>query len=180
MFGKHFGPILALTALAWMAYTLPSVRDAIASAQAYDSSGEAATFISFEHRLPVSFGSSSPTIIGSSIMRDNQRGINPPQNASSTQPRPVANDRRLSPEEVISILVKQGIIPSDKISQARQVIASYTLNTPPDSTGSYPIYVGEHEASSTFGTSTRMRPRFPLPPMPPMPGQLASSTPHSP
>ena len=174
VFGTYFKYILALTALAWMTYTLPSVRDAIASAQGYEDSSTAAAIMPFDHMPPMHTGSSSPYMASSTMMDGYRFDM---RTASSTMPHPMMNDRRLTPEEVISILVKQGIIPSDKADQARQVIAGYASSTPNGvNIRGYAGFMDRNEASSTYATSTRIHSRPMIPPMPPLPGQPASST----
>ena len=177
MFGKHTASVVALTVLAWMTYTLPSVRDAIASAQGYEDSGAVAVIMPFDHMSPTYIGSLSPYMASSTMMDDRRFDM---RTASSTGTHPIMVDQRLTPEEIISILVKQGIIPSDKADQAIQIIAGYASSTSNGvNVGGYVGFMDRNEASSTYGTSTHMRTRLPPPPMPPIPGQLASSTPPS-
>ena len=158
MFGKHFNHVLVLTALALMVYTVPDVSDAIVSGEILLSDQPAAVIDSFTpHRRGPENASTSLGL------------------ASSTQIGGPQDDRKLGPQEVISVLVKAGIISTDKVDQARALFPAPRQGVPPQQLGSTTPRMGEgrREGSGTVGSSTRMMP----PPPRPAPAQSSTTIP---
>jgi len=170
MFGKNLKYILILAALAILTFTNRAVLDAISSGMAYtqeqaavgDIFGHARPGFSFRDLFRVEVRDSR--VSSSLMMRGFASTTRPMMYATSTRPlgdKPEGKeqDRRLTPEQVITILFKAGIIPQNKLDQARRIINGAHM-----SSTTMGMVIRE-EVEDKIGTSTRMMP--PPPPLPP-------------
>jgi hypothetical protein len=116
MFGENFKYVLVLTFLAWMSYTLPSVRAAVQDAAINDASESLAA--SGRIMAPLMNSSSSPMMNKDSRM----------------QPAPEARMKKeMTPQQVVTLLYKLGFIAQDKLDAARVAVEHYSMgsSTPP-------------------------------------------------
>jgi hypothetical protein len=116
MFGIHFKHVLILTLLAGIAYTLPQVKDGLSDSFSSIYVSNQAALFDFPNRVPVS---------SSSRMMNNQ-----------IKPAPVIGVGEMKkmmivPEEIVFLLVKEGIIPQDKAPQAIKLLREKMFNNQP-------------------------------------------------
>ncbi len=102
MFEKHFNLVLVLTLLVWMAYSLPSMKDTLASSAAYDGAVNAAAVVGAQN-------------ISGGMMK------------SSDSIRPIIR-KELNAQEVVTLLYSKGIIPKEKLDLARKLVAQTVYN----------------------------------------------------
>lgn len=120
MFEKHFNLVLVLTLLVWMAYSLPSMKDTLASSAVYDGVTNAAAVVGTQN---ISGGTmKSPDSI-----------------------RPIVR-KELNAQEVVTLLYSKGIIPKEKLDLARKLVAETVYNNIPSRGG---IGVATTTATST-------------------------------
>lgn len=128
MFGSDFKYVLILTILAWMTYTLPSVRAAFETA--YD-----------EPSLELAAASTSTHMFGD--MKLVQKNIEARRLLAEKAKNGLAsstdmggrgegeNDRPgISPQQVVTLLFGLGIIPQDKLDAARKAVAEANHGVP--------------------------------------------------
>ena len=152
MFGKNFKYILILTLLTWMTYSLSSVKAAFQGAQSFDPSDQAAAaimpFRGIANMVRPEFSTSSmPGPIGistSTILHDRH----------DVPVRPL-----LSPQQVITILVKLGYVDHSKADQARIDLEKYIFSQ--NATSTRPVGAGDHPFP--YATSTLPHTPFPYP-----------------
>lgn len=138
VFGDNFKYVLALALLTAMTYSSGPVRDALAAGGAYRDQPSAWTFASSTIRREPSVGR-PPQALGTST-------------ESSFWRNPAEARRELAPEQVVTLLYKQGIIPADKLAAARALVAQYqhlenattTRRMPP-----MPLAPGSSQGTST-------------------------------
>ncbi|MES2314685.1 MAG: hypothetical protein V4524_01980 [Patescibacteria group bacterium] len=178
MFGKNLKYVLVLGALAVLTFTNPAVLDAISSGMAYTQEQAAAGDI-FKQSRPGFFGNlfkieaREIRATSTSNKKDLSSTTRPMMFASSTRPtadKPEGKeqDHRLTPEQVVTILFKAGIIPQEKLDLARRLVNGAQMGT--STVGK----VIREEVRNKIGTSTRMMP--PPPPVPPVSSTTSSTT----
>jgi hypothetical protein len=113
MFGKYFKHVLILTLLAGMAYSLPQVKDSMVGAFSIPGINEALAI------RPIS--SSSANYSSRNIEMQNQM-VNRVQEVRKLSPKEV-----ISPEEVIMVLFKEGIISKDKLAVSIKIIKNLEI-----------------------------------------------------
>ncbi len=161
--------VAALVALLFMAGTLPSVQAAMQAQAATDPVAETgAALFSF-----LGFGSSSPER-GDRMMKipegQGQRLI---QMASSSGMKPPEMQRPpgISPQDVVTLLYKNGYISADKIDAARRLVASSTQQRMGAENGG-PVHRVEgdwvHASSTEVHASSTGDRNMKMPPRPPM------------
>ncbi len=180
MFGKNLKYILVLAALAILTFTNPAVLDAISSGMAYTQQQAAAGDIFKQKGSGFSFGNLFKVEVKeiratSTLVKRDLSSTTRPVALLASSTRPV-NDksegknqkRPLTPEQVVTILFKAGIIPQEKLDLARKLINGAQVGT--STVGK----VIREEVKNKIGTSTRMMP--PPPPLPPLTATTSSTT----
>lgn len=182
MFGKNLKYVLILGALGVLAFTSPAVIDAITSGMAYTQEQAAAGDIGrggpgglaglFKVEIKDRMASTS-------VRRDMGSTTRPMPFATSTRPigkeikEMKEQDRRINPQDVVTILFKAGIIPQNKLDEARKIINNAQLGT--STMGSIIRQevkdIRDERRDDRKATSTRM-----LPPPPPVPPTSTSTT----
>ncbi len=124
MFGIHFKHVLVLTLLAGIAYSLPQVKEGLSESFSSIYTTNQAALFDFPNRVPV--GSSSR-------MMNNQIR---PNNEDFKRPAPAIGVGEMKkmmivPEEIVFLLVKEGIIPQDKVPQAIKLLRERIFNNQP-------------------------------------------------
>jgi hypothetical protein len=135
MFGNNFKYVLVLGLLAAFTYTNPAVLDSISSGIAYNNQQAAIWDAFFMHRNAPQLSSTTTMNTQRPSVEDWRGGAF----ASTTRPIEAmasSSDRvhRILPQEVVTILFKAGIIPSDKLDQARKIIGGLEIGTSTDRT----------------------------------------------
>jgi hypothetical protein len=141
MFGENFKYVLVILGMSILTYISPAMLDQISSGIAY-AQEQAAVGNAIK---PGFFGNVLRAEVRQSASSSFER-----QEGTSTRPflMPPGQNRPANPQDIVTILFKAGIIPQDKLDQARKIVTD-----------------------AHFGTSTR-----PLPPPPPLSATSSPST----
>ena len=170
MFGKYYKHVLILTLLAWMTYTLPTVRAAIQGDSSDPSLSAAAAIQPFAGMME----RGRPDLSSSSMPASGDFHMMPKGTSSSTMPVsdvPEMRKKPLPPQELIGLLVKLGYIDPSKADQARQDVDKYLSSNHASSTPRMengPRFQDDSTSSPRTmqfrGPATSTRPMTPLPP----------------
>ncbi len=150
MFGENFKYVLALTLLAWVTYTLPSVRQALADVSSYNPTTSIAA-VTAAH-IP-----GSPVFF-TGINRDGSKPLPPEASSSMQRGKPMDTPGRgpempqkkeLTPQQVVTLLFKLGFISQENLDKARVAVEHY-----PTGTSTPPLPCIATSTVSFHGTST--------------------------
>ena len=135
MFGNYLRHVLVLTLLAGISYSLPQVRNSMADAFSPQILNVAAASTSTSTRTIFNMFKKNPVVKQEIPYYNEQKPYNngniKPRNPTPVNPTQVPIvGRMLSPQEVIKILVKEGIILVENEEKAIQIIKSYAIKKP--------------------------------------------------
>ncbi|MDD5165279.1 MAG: hypothetical protein PHG25_01950 [Candidatus Pacebacteria bacterium] len=176
MFGKNFKYVLVLGGLSILTFTNPAVLEAVSSGMAYTQQQAAAGDVFKQGRPGFGFGNIfkvevKDRVASTSVRRDVGSSTRPMMPfASSTRPmkdklddEKKEQEHRLTPEQVVTILFKAGIIPQEKLDIARKLINGAQMGT--STVGK----IIREEIKNKTATSTRkLPPQVENPPLPPV------------